>query len=220
MTNSLPLLGVLLATTAYAQPDATPPAAPWTQPAVTPDPAPVKPPEMLVEPEPAVRIGFELALLPLGSLGAAANGQSASTDTETAFGLGAVLQHPIDSTFTMELVPRLLLNVKGTNDTDSAKELDLRVRGTAGTHVAPNVRLYAALEPGYSMLFLPGNASNTPSGPTIGVAAGAAITVAPKTLLTAELGYQFGWQSTNVMGVDVDINTQFLHVAAGVLFDL
>jgi outer membrane autotransporter protein len=76
--------------------------------------------------------------------------------------------------------------------------------------------------PGYSYLFLPNqvDGQDSPSGVTFGLGLGAAFRVAPKVSLTAELGYQFGFQSTTIAGVDVDLKTNFLHLAGGILVDL
>jgi hypothetical protein len=177
----------------------------------------------------AVRIGGELALLPLGTLTVETGSEKASFDSEVTLGVGGVLQIPLNEIFTIDFAPRIVFNVKSENDTDSATELDLRVRLTAGGHVAPNTRLYAALQPGYSFVFLPidppaGVEMSTPSGLTFGLSAGAVFRVSPGVHVTTEVGYQFGFQSTTLsaasQAVDVDLTTSFLHLAGGVLLDL
>jgi len=187
-------------------------------------PAAVTAPLSGLEPaeEPMGRAGVELALLPVGSLKASAGMANVSADAAVAIGIGGVLQHPIDHTFTVEFAPRLLFNVKGQNDTSSATELDIRARVTAGGYVSPQVRLYAAVSPGYSMLFLPSTVGDTPNpnGLTLGFSAGAAIKVAPAMMLTGELGYQLGFQKATISGMDVDVQSDFLHLAVGMLFDL
>ena len=182
-----------------------------------------------LERSPSVRIGGEIALLPVGTLTAQSGSDKASFDSESTLGVGGILQIPLNNVFTIDLAPRIVFNVKSKDDKDSATELDLRARLTAGGNVAPNARLYAALEPGYSFLFLPidppaGVDMSTPRGLTFGVAAGAMFRVAPGVHLTGELGYQFGFQSTTIsalgQSVDLDVTASFLHLAGGVLLDL
>jgi hypothetical protein len=215
-TSALLIACLLLPTVAAAQPV---PSVATAQPSVV---APLPPSLAGPAEEPQGRIGAELALLPVGSLKASEGAATLSTDTAVAMGIGAVLQHPIDHTFTVELAPRVLFNVKGNHADESATELDVRVRVTAGGYVAPEIRLYGALEPGYSYLFMPRAMDDTssPNGLTAGFAVGAAFKAAPKTMVTTELGYQLGFQSTRILGMDVDLRSSFLHVAVGVLFDL
>jgi hypothetical protein len=188
------------------------------------DPAPPAP-----ERRPGVRIGAELALLPVGKLTAETDSDKASFDSVVTLGVGGVLQIPLGNVFTIDFAPRIVFNVKSEDDTDSATELDLRARLTAGGYVAPKARLYAALEPGYSFLFLPidpppGVEMSDPSGFTFGIAAGAAFRVSRGVHLTTEIGYQFGFQGSTVkalgQSVDIDVTASFLHLAGGVLFDL
>jgi hypothetical protein len=178
---------------------------------------------------PAVRIGAELALLPLGKLTTEIGDEKASFDSVLTFGVGGVLQIPLGNVFTIDLAPRVVFNVKSEDDTDSATELDLRARLTAGGHVSPNARLYVALEPGYSFLFLPidppaGIEMSKPRGLTFGFAGGALLRVSPGVHLTTEVGYQFGFQSSTIkvpgQSVDIDVTASFLHVAGGILVDL
>jgi hypothetical protein len=178
---------------------------------------------------PAVRIGGELALLPVGTLTVDTGSEKASFDSAVTLGVGGVLQIPLNEIFTIDLAPRIVFNVKSENDTDSATELDLRARLTAGGYVTPGTRLYVAVQPGYSFLFLPidppaGVEMSTPSGLTLGVAAGAVFRVSPGVHLTSEIGYQFGFQATTLrasgQSLDIDVTASFLHLAGGVLFDL
>jgi hypothetical protein len=201
-TLVLAIAGLLLPTLAAAQ------SAPCVQAA--PD-------------EPLGRIGAELAVLPMGTLKASAGNLAISGDTTVAMGVGGVVQHPIDSHFTVEFAPRAVFHLKGENDDKSATELDLRARLTAGGYVSPSVRLYGAFEPGYSFLVLPDDMASdvpSPNGLTIGLGAGAAFKAADRTMVTTEIGYQFGFQRTRVVGIDLDLHANLLHVALGVLFDL
>jgi hypothetical protein len=168
------------------------------------------------------RAGVELAVLPIGSLGASVGNASTRVDSAAAFGVGGVLQLPIGAVFALDLAPRVLFNVKGSDDDSSATELDVRARVTAGSLVSPGVRIFAALEPGFSVLFLPNSTSTSPSpkGLILGFGAGAAVRVAPALWLTGELGYQIGFQSMTVTNIEVGLDTRFFHLTGGVLFDL
>jgi len=176
------------------------------------------PPERSATP----RAGVELAVLPIGSIGASVGGVSARTDSAAALGVGGVLQLPLGAVFALDLAPRVLFNVKGSDADSSATELDVRARITAGSLVSPGVRVYAALEPGFSALFLPNSTSDTPSpkGLILGFGAGAAFKVMPALWLTGELGYQIGFQSMTVSNTEVGLDTRFFHLTGGVLFDL
>lgn len=205
---------------------AVPPVPP--QHAVSSAPEAAPPPRALDRPS-AARIGAELAVLPVGTLTLDDGSDKASFDAEPTLGVGAVLQIPFSEVFTIDLAPRVVFNVKSKNDTDSATELDLRVRLTAGGEVSPGARLYAALQPAYSFVFLPidpppGVEMSAPSGLAFGLAAGAVFRVSPGVHVTSEVGYQFGFQSTTISGpggsLDLGVTASFLHFAGGVLLDL
>jgi Outer membrane protein beta-barrel domain len=228
-----PTVAVQPAPAVVAPPVLTVTAAPPTQtiataqPAVTAVPstgttAVASSPLAVPETEPKDRIGAELSLLPVGSLKASAGGTTLSGDTNVTFGIGGVLQHSIDEHFTVEFAPGVVFNVKGSGADNSATEIDLRYRVTAGGYASPQVRLYGALEPGYSFLVLSDNPADvtSPNGLSLGLAVGAAFKTAPKMMVTTELGYQFGFQSTMVGGMDLDVRANFLHVTVGLLFDL
>lgn len=197
--------------------------------AAQPAPAPAYPAPPASNRTPSVRIGGEVALLPLGKLTVASGADKESFDPVVTLGVGGVLQIPLNDIFTIDFAPRVVFNVKSKDDTDSATELDLRARLTAGGYVAPNARLYASLQPGYSFVFTPidpptGVEMSTPSGLTFGLGVGGAFRVSPGVHLTSEVGYQFGFQGSKVralgQSVDLDVTTSFLHLAAGVLLDL
>jgi hypothetical protein len=225
-TSALAIAGLLVPTLATAQPAPAGQPAPALQGAATQPPPSTSqaatPPTAAPDDEPQARIGAEIALLPVGSLKASAGDFMISGDTALALGVGGVVQHPIDQHFTVELAPRLVFHVKGQNDDKSATELDLRGRVTAGGYVSPSIRLYGAFEPGYSFLFLPddGGDVSSPNGLTLGLAGGAAFKTGTNMMLTAELGYQFGYQQTRILGTGVDLHANFLHFAVGMLFDL
>jgi hypothetical protein len=211
----------LLALPGLAAADATAAAAP----------APAPPSTVAVAPAPAAapaaddsrpKLGAELAIMPVGSLGASIGNMSTRVDSATAMGLGATVRFPLNSIFALDLAPRLVFNVKGSDADNSATELDVRARLSAGGEAAPGVRVYAAVAPGYSALFLPDSSgdSSTPTGFILGFAAGTAIKVAPGIAVTGEIGYQLGFQSVSIQNTDVGLDTRFFTLSGGVLFDL
>ena len=173
--------------------------------------------------ERGAHLGAELSVLPIGTLHAAAGNDSASADAVAALGIGAVLQYQINPLIALDLAPRVVFNVKAEDDADSATELDLRVRLTAGGQVAPGVRVYGAVAPGYSVVFLPEQEPvelPNPSGLIFGFGVGVAFKVAPAVTMTGEIGYQLGFQGGTFQGVDFDFDTRYLDFTAGVLFAL
>lgn len=167
-----------------------------------------------------VWIGGHLGLSPIGSLEASASGGgnsvSASVDAAAAFEIGGLIEYRVTPNISIGFTPTVLLNVKGTDDKDSATALDLPLRLSAGANVAPRVRLYGFAAPGYSILFPPSDAQgNTthPSGFMLGFGGGVGYRVAPKFMLAGELGYQFRFLSTSEQGVDISLHVNYLTFA-------
>ena len=107
-------------------------------------------------------------------------------------------------------------------DGDAAKELDLRARIGGIAKVADTIRVFGYAAPGYSIIMLPDEADgiDNPAGFVLGFAAGAAFDLAPSTYLSAEIGYQVGYQSTKFLNNDVDFKTNYLHLGVGLGFRL
>src|ERR1041385_3214023 len=154
---------------------ARPPPPPAQPPPSSAAPTPPPPSTVAIAPIPVVapaaedtrpKIGAELAIMPVGSLGASVGNMSTRVDSATAMGLGATARFPLNSVFALDIAPRLVFNVKGSDADNSATELDVRARLSAGGDAAPGVRVYAAVAPGYSALFLPDSSgdSSTPTG--------------------------------------------------------
>lgn len=181
--------------------------------------------------EPQVWLGGHLGLSPIGSLKATAkaNGNEASMDFDasTAFEIGAHFDLQLMPFLSVGLAPALLLHIKSPDDTDSASQLDLPIRVTAGGNVAPRLRIYGFVAPGYTILFPPaddmGNTTH-PSGFMVGFGGGVGFKVAPRFAVTGELGYQFRFPSETqtVLGTPVDVTLQdnFLTFAIGVVAGL
>jgi hypothetical protein len=161
--------------------------------------------------EPALWLGGQLGLSPVGTLKVDAQGASGSADAATALELGGRLEYAVHPMISIGFAPALVFNVKGTNDNTSGSQLDLPLRVHVGGLVAPTVRLYGFAAPGYSILFPPsGGDDQHPSGFMIGFGGGARIRVAPRFALAGELGYQFRFLSETVtaLGQRVDVSEQ------------
>ena len=181
--------------------------------------------------EPKLWLGGHLGLSPIGTLKAKASAQggelSDSVDTATAYELGAQFDFRIMPFLSVGLAPAVLLHIKGQDDKDSASQLDLPIRVTAGGNVMPQLRIYGFVAPGYTILFPPaddmGN-SDRLSGFMVGFGGGVGFKVAPRFAVTGELGYQFRFPSETqtVLGTPVDVTLQdnFLTFAIGVVAGL
>ncbi|HEU4728468.1 MAG TPA: outer membrane beta-barrel protein [Kofleriaceae bacterium] len=168
-------------------------------------------------------IGGHLGLSPIGSLEASAQGFSSSVDAASAFEIGGLVDYRLTPIFSIGFAPTVVLHVKGTGDSDSGSELDLPLRVTAGSEVAPRIRLYGFVTPGFSILYPPSNGQGDtphPSGFMIGFGGGAGYHVAPRVMLTGELGYQFRFLSDTVAGVDATFHVNYLTLSVGAAFAL
>lgn len=167
--------------------------------------------------------GASLEILPSGTLTVDIPPLgSASGDAKTAIGFGVFADHAIDPLISIGFAPRFFFGVNGTNSNDkSAEELDLRLRGTVGKEVAPKIRPYFYLTPGYSILFYTdanGNGSH-PHGFAIGLGGGVSYQVTPTASGFFELGYQWGFQGGTASGggfsTDYKFETDYFGIAIG-----
>jgi hypothetical protein len=180
----------------------------------------------LAAPEPTIWLGGGLGLSPVGTLKANSN----SFDAATAFGINGLLEFRVTPNVSIELAPTLLFNVKSRNE-ESSNELDLPLRLAVGAPVAPAVRLYGFVAPGYS-IFFPGDTPSVdlghPSGFMLGFGGGAGFRIAPSVMVTTELGYQFRWLSgtgrTSIGGVDFSadysLDANYLTLGLGIVAGL
>jgi hypothetical protein len=169
-------------------------------------------------PSSKVWAGGHLGLSPIGTLEESAFDFTATSDTASAFELGGLIELRAAPILTVGFAPTLILNVKGTDDRRSGSELDLPLRVTLGSEVAPRVRLYGFATPGYSILFPPPDSNGDtihPSGFMIGFGGGVGYRVAPRFMVTGELGYQFRFLGTTQQGVDVSFHVNYLTFSAG-----
>ncbi len=186
---------------------------------VAPAPAPAPAPAVATS-DAKTWIGGEFDLLPVGTIHESVMGFNGSVDTATAVGFGGVVDYRVSDLISIGFAPRFLLEVKGQNDNNSAKQLDLRGRVTAGKEVAPSVRLFGVGTLGYSIIFLPADANGNsyqPHGPIFSIGAGASYAINPRLLFIGELSYQFGYQATSVNGTDVSFGDDYLTIGIGLL---
>jgi Outer membrane protein beta-barrel domain len=164
-------------------------------------------------------IGGNLAVSPLGSLSASIGNSSLSIDTATSFGFGGLIEYRVTPIFSVGFAPNFILGIKadGGDSSKTATGLDLPIRVSAGAEVAPQVRLYGFVSPGYATVFPPsdpnGDTASNASGFMLGFGGGAGYRVAPKIMLTGELGYQIRFLSED--GQSEHLN--YLTIALGVV---
>ena len=169
-----------------------------------------------------MRLGIVLSPMPLGSF----KSNDSSADTAFAFGVMPTFDLGIGQFLFVGLAPQFIFNVKGKDSpdgTDAAKELDLRARIGANAKVADTIRVFGYAAPGYSIIMMPDKPSgiDNPAGFVLGFAAGALMDIAPTTYLSAELGYQLGYQSMDAPIVgNIDTKSNYMHVGLGIGFRL
>jgi hypothetical protein len=173
-----------------------------------------------------VRLGVVLSPMPSGTLKLAGGGFSGDTDAKFAFGIMPTFDFSLNQFLFIGVAPQYIFNVKpdeADDDGSSATELDLRARIGGIAKVADTVRVFGYVAPGYSIVMLPDDfvvPVDDPKGFVLGFAAGAAFDLAPSTYLSAEVGYQIGYQTTEVLNQDVDFKTNYLHLGVGLGFRL
>lgn len=167
---------------------------------------------------PRMWLGAQVGLSPIGTLKADVAGTSLSVDTATAFEVGGRFEYQVTPLISIGIAPSFRFSIKGKDDTDSASQLDVPLRVAVGGDVAPAIRVYGFAAPGYTFLFPPkdenGDSTNA-SGFMIGFGGGVAFRVAPKFMLSGELGYQFRFPSGSVQGVDVSYQDNYLTFMLG-----
>jgi hypothetical protein len=158
-----------------------------------------------------MRLGLVLSPMPTGTFKGAAG--STDTDAKFAFALMPTFDLGLSQFFFIGLAPQFIFNVQPTPTGEAGQELDLRVRLGGIAKVADTIRLFGYAAPGYSFIMVPKKAAGqeNPTGLVVGFAAGAAFDLSPAMYLSAELGYQVGYQAAN----SVDFKSNYLHVGLG-----
>jgi hypothetical protein len=166
-----------------------------------------------------VRLGGTVALLPIGQAHVEAEGLSESEDTATAVGLGGLVEVQLLTNLAVGFAPRLILNVKGEDGTESGKELDLAFRVIGNVPVGPMVQLYGFAAPGYSVIYIPDwpDELSNPAGFIFGFGGGVGFDINPQFRLAVELGYQIGGQQLSEEGQTVDVEISYLHLGVSAM---
>ncbi len=179
-----------------------------------------------VAPEKKLSLGLGLQLMPVGTIKVKLMGLSDSQDTAVAFAVAPSLDYRVSPSFLIGAAPRFIFNVKPTDATESATELDLLARFTGLLPVSPTLTVFGQLAPGYSIIMPSDSGSQQgadfpdPKGLVFDFGAGVHITVAPTVFLVGGVGYQIGLQSSTFSSpgtgdVDVDLKTSYLHIEFG-----
>jgi hypothetical protein len=164
-----------------------------------------------------MRLGIVLSPMPVGTFKTKVAGTEISDDLKFAFGIMPTFDLGIGQFLFVGLAPQFIFNVKGKDSTgDAAKELDLRARVGGLAKVADTIRVFGYAAPGYSIIMFPNKPSgvDNPAGLVLGFAAGAMADIAPTTYLSAEIGYQLGFQEAN----SIDSKSNYLHIGVGLGF--
>jgi hypothetical protein len=172
----------------------------------------------------SVELGAEALVLPTGKLTIHNDDLgSANSDSRVAYGVSGLVDYVITPYLSVGFAPRYVMNIKSEQfdeDADGAQELDLAVRVTGRAPIGDRADLFVYGAPGYSFIFLPDNAVtdeiDSPQGFLVGVGGGAHFKLTPSLSLIGEVGYSFGFQQTEVLGQDVDAQTDLMHVGVGV----
>jgi len=164
---------------------------------------------------PVGSVAIQLDLIPAGSLHTNIAGIAADADTQTTVGISGNLDWFVSRYFAFGFAPGVILGLKGTGDTASATQLDLRASVAVGPMAGAGLAVHGYATVGGSWLFLPGN-SDSSSGATLGLGVAARYRIADSEFLTFDVGYQFGSQSMMVQGTDVDLASNVLHLGIGV----
>jgi hypothetical protein len=169
------------------------------------------------------RLGVVLSPMPAGTFKWSAGPLSGNDDAKFAFGIMPTFDFSLNQFLFIGVAPQYIFNVKpDDSDGDAASELDLRARIGGIAKVADTIRVFGYAAPGYSIVMLPDDVDgiDNPAGFVLGFAAGAAFDLATSTYLSAEIGYQVGYQSTEILNNNVDAKTNYLHLGVGLGFRL
>jgi hypothetical protein len=165
-----------------------------------------------------------IEVVPSGEFRFEANGEEEdSADLETAYGIGAQFDYWVTEQISIGFAPRYILNIIPENEEgDSATQIDLAVRAQYNHVVDPQMTGFAFVAPGYSIVKLPEEAEgfDDPAGLVLGFGVGGRYALDEKLFLQGELGYQLGYQGTEVSfggeSIDVTFATNLLHLGVGV----
>jgi opacity protein-like surface antigen len=163
--------------------------------------------------------GADLALLPVGKLHTVILNNDVSSDTATAFAVGATLGAR-SSLVSIAVAPRYIFNVNTSSGSgDAGGELDLRLRVAVGGTVAPRLSVRGYVAPGYSFIFP--SSGDSAKGFALGFGGITGYEFSPGTELTVDAGYTLGYQkvtSDTVLGTFTNnLGSDYLHLGVGLL---
>jgi hypothetical protein len=209
----LGMAGVLATSLARAE---EAPAAPAPEPAAPPPTARAAGPAAHAAAESKMRLGITIVPMPFGSLKTNAFGADMSQGSAFAFGVMPTLDFRPNPHVFVGLGPSYIVGVKPKGTTgDGEKELDLMLRVGGGGSVAERVYVYGYVSPGFSIIFPP--QGDSAKGPLVGFHAGALYDVVANFFVSAELGYQVGFQKiTNpLLTTESKASSNFFQIGLG-----
>jgi hypothetical protein len=166
----------------------------------------------------ALRVSLTVAPMPAGTLKASAGAFKAEGDTAFAVGLIPSIDLALGQFAFVGFAPQYIFNVKGKDATgDAGSELDLRLRVGGNAKVADTIMLFGYAAPGYGIVMPSGDGENA-KGFVLGFAGGAMLALTPGMFLSAEVGYQVGYQKVEVANVSGDLKTNYMHIGVGLGF--
>ena len=182
-----------------------------------------------LDPNATTWLGADVEMLPSGSLDRTAGfGQVAHASAETAYALGAMIEERVTSAVGIAFAPRIIWDIApaGSDAVTSAssssaaptgKQIDLRVRASYGVPLGTRSRFYVYAAPGYAYGFEPsGSSTLNPHGAIAGGGAGIHYAIGPRSVLTIDVGYQWGFQGYSDRNGDIRDRTSYLHLAFGI----
>jgi hypothetical protein len=190
-------------------------AAPPPAPSETPPPTATATGPAAGATESKMRVGLNIVPMPfLGKVSTSLGGQSSSQDLGFAFGVTPVFDYAITPNFFVGVGPTLTFNVKAKDAMgDAAKEYDLLLRVGGQLPVMDKLNVYGYAAPGYSIVSPP--QGNSAKGLVVGLHVGAMYDVTPMFFVNGQLGYQLGFQSTDIGGTSADTKFSYFQIGLG-----
>ena len=204
---------VALGAGARAQDRAPLPAAPAAAVA-EPIPAAPPPPE-----RPRFRIALSFLPMGLGQITTPIGGLETQGDAMFAYGVGLAVDYRIIAGFSAGIAPQFVYNVNykvnpnPLGPTPTVKESDYMLRLAYTFPVVETIGVYVEALPGYSSFPQPGGVSTT--GFVFAFGVGADMEVTNLIFATVGGGYQWGFQSVDMVGDKFDARTRYVRVNLG-----
>ena len=152
-------------------------------------------------------------VVPVGSLHTSLGGAALDVDTSTAYGVSAGAELFVSRVLAVGVVPRFIWGLHGPGAMNSATQLDMLVRASAGTPAGDGLSVQVYGNVGMSWIFAPDDTRS--SGLTFGFGAAASYAIGDANFVRLDISYQLGRQGASVGGVDVDASSSLLHVGLG-----